>query len=119
MTEEGVIERGLALLELLEQDELTLSAVIDRLELLTTDPRLQRAIIDRAVEEGILERDGSAITPRSGTVLRFQADVHTKEGSFSCRRCGASLGTGYFIQLRDGELGAFGSTCVRKVIGRE
>jgi len=27
--------------------------------------------------------------------------------------------TGYFMQVEAGEIGAFGSTCIRKVTGRE
>ena len=119
MTEEDVVERGIGLLDLLEHTELSLAAVIDRVELVTTDPRLQREIIERAVDEGIIDRDGETVTPQSGTFLRFQADVKQKEGSFGCRRCGTRLKNGYFIQLADGELGPFGSTCIRKITGRE
>ncbi len=119
MDKEGVIERGVALLELLEHNELSLAAVLDRIELVTTDPRLQRAIIERAAAEGIIDREENRVRPRSPTFLRFQADVRKKEGEFTCRRCGASLGTGYFIEISDGELGPFGSTCIRKITGRE
>jgi hypothetical protein len=45
--------------------------------------------------------------------------VVTKEGEFTCRRCGAGLSTGYFMKLDAGEHGPFGSSCIRKVTGRE
>jgi hypothetical protein len=45
--------------------------------------------------------------------------VVSKEGEFTCRRCGASLSTGYFMRLEAGEHGPFGSSCIRTVTGRE
>lgn len=119
MGDDALIERGVALLSYLEHGELDLAAVIDRLELVTEDPQRQRAIIDRAIAEDVIERAGTTIRPTSGTFLRFEADVRSVEGDFSCRRCGAGLSRGYFIELADGELGPFGSTCIRKVTGRE
>ena len=119
MTREETIERGIALLSLLEHAELPLAEVMDRIELVTSEPHLQQAIITRAEEEGVIERDGVTIRPRTHEFLRFSSDVRTKEGEFSCRRCGASCRTGYFIVFEDSELGAFGSSCIRKVTGRE
>ena len=117
--ESQLIETGLALIDLLEHHELSLAALLDRIEILTADPALQRTIIEQACEEGLIERDGTTIRPTSPNYLRFGADVRSKDGDFSCRRCGASLTRGYFIQLETDELGAFGSTCVRKIMGRD
>lgn len=121
MSEEdsALIETGLALIEVLEHHELSIAELIDRIELLTRNPTTQRAIIEKAIAEGLIERDGKTIRPQSPSFLRFEADVRSKEGEFSCRRCGAALTTGHFIQLGATELGAFGSTCIRKITGRE
>lgn len=108
------------LLAHLESDTLELSAVIDRIETVTTDPRLTREILDDAEMRGILERDGAQIhVTRGGTFVRFDQQVDTRDGNFECRRCGSSLSTGHFIQFDAGELGPFGSSCVRKVTGRD
>ena len=96
------VELGVALLERLEQKELSVAEAVDRIELVTTDPALTREILDTAETRGVIERD-----------------VRTREGEFTCRRCEASLSTGHFIKLDAGELGPFGSTCIRKVTGRE
>lgn len=119
MDEARIVEQGVELLALLEHGELSLAEAMDRIELVTGEPRLQKAIISAAVEEGVIERDGASVRPRSHSFLRFTSDVISKEGEFSCRRCGASIGTGYFIALETEELGPFGSSCVRKVTGRE
>lgn len=119
MDEDRIIERGVELLAHLEQGELTLAATMDRIELVTPEPRLQKAIIERAEAEGILDRQDDRIRPTSHSYLQFGSDVITKEGDFSCRRCGASLSTGYFIDFDTEELGPFGSSCIRKVTGRE
>lgn len=113
------VRQGIELLGHLEHQKLSLAAVFDRIELVTDDPRVQRAIIEGAIREDVIERDGDIIRPRSHSFLRFEADVRSKEGEFNCNRCGASLGTGYFIQLGEGELGPFGSTCIRKITGRK
>jgi hypothetical protein len=122
----GVTERAdqvdlaLDLLAHLESDELDLAAVVDRIETVTTDPALTREILDTAELRGIIERDGARIrTRRGGTFVRFESQVVVREGDFDCRRCGAALSTGHFVQFEAGELGPFGSSCVRKVLGRD
>lgn len=110
---------GVELLGKLEYDEVSLAEAVDRLETITTDPALTRRILEAAEADGVVERDGATLRPRSGSFVRFASEVVTKEGEFSCRRCGAELSTGYFIELDAGELGPFGSSCIRKVTGRE
>ncbi|MFW5918132.1 MAG: DUF5830 family protein, partial [Haloferacaceae archaeon] len=51
------IELALDLLAHLEHDELELSAVVDRIETVTTEPTLTRTILDEAEKRGILERE--------------------------------------------------------------
>ena len=110
---------GLALLERLEHETLSLAEAVDRIETVTTDPTATRTILDEAELRGIIEREDGIIRPKSRQYVSFDSDVITKEGEFSCRRCGSSLSTGYFINLDAGELGPFGSSCIRKVTGRE
>jgi len=113
-------ELALDLLAHLEVDELPLSAVVDRVETVTTDPSLVRDILDTAELRGIIDRDGGRVrTRRGGTFVRFESQVVTREGEFECRRCGAGISTGHFVRFEAGELGPFGSSCVRKVTGRE
>lgn len=113
------VEVGVALLEHLEHEELPLPAAVDRVETVTTDPALVREILDTAVTRGVIEREDGCIRPTSGSYVSFESDVVTKEGEFDCRRCGTTLSTGYFIRFEAGEHGPFGSSCIRKVTGRE
>lgn len=113
------VELGVELLANLEADRVSIAEAIDRIETITENPTIQRRILDRAEERGVIERDEGAIRPTAHAFVRFGADVTTKEGEFSCRRCGADLRTGYFISFESGELGPFGSSCIRKVTGRE
>jgi hypothetical protein len=113
------VELGVALLEHLEHEELPLPAVIDRVETITTDPTLTREILDTAELRGVIEREEGVIRPTGGAYVRFQRDVVRRDGEFTCRRCGADLATGHFIQFEAGELGPFGSSCIRTVTGRE
>ncbi|WP_121744411.1 DUF5830 family protein [Natronorubrum halophilum] len=110
---------GLALLERLEHGSIPLPDVIDRIETVTTDPTVTRTILDEAELRGIIEREDGIIRPKSRQYVRFEQDVITKEGEFSCQRCGSGLSTGHFINLEAGELGPFGSSCIRKVTGRD
>ena len=119
MTEGDPVEVGLQLLERLEDHELTVKEALDRIEAVTRNPPTQRKILEAAEERGILERDGGVVRPQGSAFVRFESDVVSKEGDFSCRRCGTGLSTGYFIDLDGGEVGPFGSTCIRKVTGRE
>ena len=114
------LELGLALLERFVDDELSVADAITRIESVTTHVRTQRRILDEAVERGIVERDGSRIRPTSSaSPIEFEKEIVTKEGEFRCRRCNTGITTGYFLNLPQGELGPYGSSCIRKVTGRE
>jgi len=113
------VELGVALLEHFEDGELSLAEAIDRIETVTTDPHLTREILDTAELRGLIEREEGLIRPTGGSYVRFQRDIVRREGEFTCKRCGASLSTGHFIQFEAGEHGPFGSSCIRKVTGRE
>jgi hypothetical protein len=110
---------GVELLSKLEFGSLSVADAIDRIETVTTHPRTTREILDEAERRGVIERDAGEVYPQGGGYVSFDSEVITKEGEFSCRRCGSSLSTGYFIDLDAGELGPFGSSCIRKVTGRE
>ena len=114
-----VVELGVDLLARLEHEELSLKETVDRLETITDDHRLVREILETAKARGVIEREGTTVRPATHDFLRFERDVVTKEGEFECRRCGTGLSTGYFIDLDAGELGPFGSSCIRKVTGRD
>ncbi len=114
------VELGVDLLAHVEAESLSLSEAVDRIETVTTNPALTREILDTAELRGVIERDeGRLRTRRGGTYVRFEQQVVEREGDYECRRCGASLSTGHFVQFQSGELGPFGPSCVRKVLGRE
>jgi hypothetical protein len=110
---------ALDLLASLDLGETSLAAVVDRIETVTTDPTLTRTILDEADRRGIVERERGRIRIRRGGGIDLERDVVTRGGDFDCRRCGASLSTGHFVRLDAGELGPFGPSCVRTVLGRD
>jgi hypothetical protein len=115
---EETVELGVELLAHLER-EVSLAGAIDRIETVTTDPALTREILDTAEMRGIIDREDGLVRSRSGAFVSFESDVVRREGEFTCRRCGASISTGHFVRFDAGEHGPFGSSCVRKVTGRE
>ncbi|MFB6301691.1 MAG: DUF5830 family protein [Haloferacaceae archaeon] len=111
------VELAVDLLATVDADELRLAEVVDRIETVTTDPALTRTILDAAEKRGVLSRDGDRVrlrTRRGG--VRTEPQVVRREGTFACRRCGASLSTGHFVRLEAGELGPFGPECVKAVL---
>ncbi|PSQ23447.1 MarR family transcriptional regulator [Halobacteriales archaeon QS_9_67_17] len=119
---EDPVELGVQLLERLEHESLPLPEVIDRIETVTTDATdaaTTRQILETAERRGIIDREAGTVRPNRSSFLSFEAEVVSKEGEFTCRRCDASISTGYFMRLDAGEHGPFGSTCIRKVTGRE
>lgn len=120
MDAEERVELAVELLTNLEAEELPLSDAVDRIETVTTNPTLTRDILDTAELRGVIDREGGTIrTRRGGTYVEFESRVVRREGEFDCRRCGAGISTGHFVRFDAGELGPFGSSCVRKVLGRE
>jgi hypothetical protein len=119
VSRERQVELGVELIERLEHGSLALSELIDRVETVTSDPATTRRILDVAEIRGIIDREDGVVSIAGGNFLSFQSEVVRREGEFSCRRCGASLTTGHFMRLEAGELGPFGSSCIRKVTGRE
>lgn len=117
--ENDPVELGVQLLARLEHAELSLPEVIDRIETITSHPETTRAILEEAEIRGHIDRDGDTVKPVGGRFLSFESGVVSRDGEFECRRCGASISTGYFMKLEAGEHGPFGSSCIRKVTGRE
>jgi len=113
------VELGVEFLAHLEDAELTLPEVIDRIETVTADPALTREILDTAELRGVIEREEGLIRPTSGAFVSLESDTVTRKGEFTCRRCGASLSTGHFVRFDAAEHGPFGSSCIRKVTGRD
>lgn len=113
------VELGVQLLERLQQEELALSEVIDRIETITTNPFKTREILDRADKQGIIDREDGIIRPRRGQLVSFESAVVVREGEFTCQRCGAPVTEGHFMQLEAGEHGPFGSSCIKKVTGAD
>jgi len=117
---EEKLELGVELLAHLEHEELTLPAAIDRIETVTTSPSLTREILDAAEKRGVIERENSRLrVQRGGTYVNYESQVTQRDGEFECRRCGTTITTGHFVKLDAGELGPFGSSCIRKVTGRD
>jgi hypothetical protein len=113
------VELGVELLRKFEGGELSVAAAVDRIETITTNPAVTRAVLDEAERRGVLEREEGVFQARGEGFVRHESEVISKAGEFTCRRCRAGLSTGYFLQLEAGEHGPFGSSCIRKVTGRE
>lgn len=117
---EATVELGVELLAHAEDESLSLADAMDRIETITTRPALTREILDEAELRDVIEREeGRVRFQRGGTDVKFGSQVVRRDGDYDCRRCGASISTGHFVQFEAGELGPFGPECVRKVTGRE
>lgn len=113
------VELGVELLTAMADESLSVKAAVDRIETVTTDPAVTREILDTAETRGVIERAEGTVQTTGGTTMRLDRRTYTKRGDFDCRRCGAGLSTGHFVRLETGDIGPFGSTCIKKVTGRE
>ncbi|MFC5133897.1 MULTISPECIES: DUF5830 family protein [Haloferacaceae] len=114
------VDLAVELLAHLEREELSLPEAMDRIETVTTNPALTREILDTAEKRGVIERENARLRVlRGGTYVEYDSQVVAREGDFECKRCGTGITTGHFVRLQAGELGPFGSSCVRKVTGRD
>lgn len=113
------VELGVELLARMQADELSMDEVIDRIETITSDPHLTREILRTADRRDVIDREDATVKSRRSARIDYSADIVQKEGEFTCRRCGTGLSTGFFIQFDAGDFGPFGSSCIRKVTGRD
>ncbi len=114
------VELGVELLAAAAEESLPLPEAVDRVETVTRDPTLVREVLDTAETRGVIERDGASVRSRvRGQTIELDRRVVRREGEYNCRRCGQSLSTGHFVRFETGEVGPFGSSCIRKVTGRE
>lgn len=117
---EETVELGVQLLAAAAEESLPLPEAVDRVETVTSDPTVVREVLDTAETRGVIERDGASVRSRvRGQTIELDRNVVRRDGDYDCRRCGKSLSTGHFVQFETGEVGPFGSSCVRKVTGRE
>ncbi|WP_193570605.1 DUF5830 family protein [Halorubellus sp. JP-L1] len=112
------VEVGVELLAKAEDAELSLAEAMDRVEAVSTAPTVVREILDTAEMRGVIDREDGVVDVRGSGYVSQTSDVVRRDGDYDCRRCGTGLSTGHFVQLDAGELGPFGSECVRKVTGR-
>jgi len=114
------VELGVELLAAAAEESLPLPEAVDRVETVTRDPTLVREVLDTAETRGVIERDGASVRSRvRGQTIELDRRVVRRDGDYDCRRCGQSLSTGHFVRFETGEVGPFGSSCIRKVTGRE
>jgi len=112
------VEVGVELLAKAEDADLSLAEAMDRVEAVSTAPTVVREILDTAEMRGVIDREDGVVDVRGSGYVSQTSDVVRRDGDYDCRRCGTGLSTGHFLQLDAGELGPFGSECVRKVTGR-
>lgn len=115
------LERALAVLEALAPQGPSVADVVDALEVVLDDPADIRTALDRAEAEGLLEREAAHVRAPADRGVRSdrRGAIVTKDGEFACLRCGRSLSRGYFLRVDAAEVGPYGSTCIRKVTGRD
>lgn len=114
------VELGVELLAAAAEEALPLPEAVDRVETVTRDPTLVREVLDTAETRGVIEREEASVRSRvRGPTLELDRRVVRRDGDYDCRRCGKSLSTGHFLRFETGEIGPFGSSCVKKVTGRE
>lgn len=113
------VELGVELLAHIEDEELSLADALDRIETVTRDPGVTREILDTAEMRGVIDREDGVVQTNSGAYVSFEGDVVQRDGEFTCKRCGTDISTGHFVNFDAGEHGPFGSSCIRKVTGRD
>ncbi|MCD4806799.1 MAG: DUF5830 family protein [Methanococcoides sp.] len=74
-------------------------------------------IMEAARTEGIVEkRDGTYHFCREAHALEFyKPKIVFKKESSKCRCCGRAMNECWYIELKSGIIGPYGSTCVRKL----
>lgn len=117
---EGSIERGVAVVAALAHGEPTIADLVDALEAVVDGPDEIRTVLDRAESAGLIVREASRVRvgPEPTNVDR-RGRIIKRSGEFSCRRCGRHVTTGQFLRVGETEVGPYGSTCIRRITGRD
>ncbi len=120
MSGDPPLDRGVAIVAALAHAEPSIADVVDALESVFDSPDQIRTVLDKAEADGLIEREGSQLRRgRAATPTDRRGRIIKRDGEFSCRRCGRRVTTGQFVRIGDSELGPYGSTCIRRITGRE
>jgi hypothetical protein len=109
------VEDGIQFLVRSNRD-ITLGEAIERIEIVTKNPRIVRQILDESERRSLIKREGKLIISLLSSLECEEEKIITRKGEFICCRCGSSLVKGYFIEFNSKEWGPFGPTCVRKYL---
>lgn len=115
------LEVGLRVVERMAVYEPSVADVVDALEVVLEDESQIAPVMKHAEAAGLIDREADQITVgKTASVPKTNRGlIVTKSGEFACLRCGRALSTGYFIRADPEDIGPYGSTCIRKVTGRE
>jgi len=121
---EEVVRSGVELLREIDESELGLPEVVDRIELVTRNPSMVRRVLEVAEQEGVIDRgsEGGRVELTADASMDVSEDspaIIKRSGEYTCDRCGRSLSTGNFVNLESREMGPFCPDCVQKVLGRD
>lgn len=117
---EAPIDRGIEVVVALAHAEPTIADLVDALEGVVDGPDQIRTVLRRAEDEGLIEREQSSIRPgREPVDSDRRGRIIKRDGEFSCRRCSRSVTTGQFVRIGETEIGPYGSTCIRRITGRD
>lgn len=118
--DETAIDRGVAVVAALAPAEPSIADVVDVLEAVVDSPDEIRTVLQRAEAAGHIERSaGTVVQAQSLQSPDRRAGIVRREGDYSCRRCGRGVSTGHFLRVNESEIGPYGSTCIRRITGRE
>src|SRR5699024_6871952 len=75
MSDSETVELGVDLLGALDDGELSLAELLDRIETLTTSPTTTRSILDTAERRGVIHRENGVVRTTTGSGINLQHDV--------------------------------------------
>lgn len=114
--ETSAVKLAIALLKNAKRKDLSVKEAVEIIELVSKKPEFVKTVLKKAEGEGIIKREKFVLYITSKASSDERLRIKKAQCIASCRRCGKSITSCYYLSIFGKELGPYGSSCIRTLL---